>query len=49
MNTHEFITSYALPVAVSIAVMWLAYRLLFVNSNRFKFNRDFRVVSLLFS
>ena len=49
MNTHEFITSYALPVAVSIAVMWLAYRLLFVNSNRFKFNRDFLLVSLLFS
>ena len=49
MNTYEFITSYALPVAASIAVLWLAYRLLFVNSNRFKFNRDFLLVALLFS
>ncbi|MBQ3710583.1 MAG: TonB family protein [Bacteroidales bacterium] len=49
MNTHEFITSFALPVAASIAVLWLAYRLLFVNSNRFKFNRSFLLVALLFS
>ena len=49
MNAHEFITSYALPVAASIAVLWLAYRLLFVNSNRFKFNRSFLLVALLFS
>lgn len=49
MNTHEFITGYALPVAASIAVLWLAYRLLFVNSNRFKFNRIFLLTALLFS
>ena len=49
MTSHEFITSYALPIAVSIAVLWLAYRLLFVNSNRFKFNRSFLLVALLFS
>lgn len=46
---HEFITGYALPVAASIAVLWLAYRLLFVNSNRFKFNRIFLLTALLFS
>ena len=49
MNTQEFILSYALPVAASIAVLWVAYRLLFVNSNRFQFNRTFLLVSLLFS
>ena len=49
MNTQEFILSYALPVAASIAVLWVAYRLLFVHSNRFQFNRTFLLVSLLFS
>ena len=49
MSTQEFILSYALPVAASIAVLWVAYRLLFVNSNRFKFNRSFLLVALLFS
>ena len=49
MNTQEFIIGYALPVAASIAVLWVAYRLLFVNSNRFQFNRTFLLVSLLFS
>ena len=41
--------SYALPVAAAIAVLWIAYRLLFVNSNRFQFNRSFLLSSLLFS
>ena len=49
MNTQEFILSYALPVAASIAVLWIAYRLLFVNSNRFQFNRSFLLLALAFS
>ena len=43
------ILKYALPVAASIAVLWIAYRLLFVNSNRFQFNRSFLLLALLFS
>ena len=49
MNAQDFITGYALPVAASIAVLWIAYRLLFVNSNRFQFNRIFLLTALLFS
>ena len=49
MNAQDFITGYALPVAASIAVLWIAYRLLFVNSNRFQFNRGFLLTALLFS
>lgn len=49
MNAQEFIIGYALPVAASIAVLWIAYRLLFVNSNRFQFNRSFLLLALSFS
>ena len=49
MNAQEFIIGYTLPVAAAIAVLWVAYRLLFVNSNRFQFNRLFLIGALLFS
>ena len=39
MNNIEFFTNNLLPVAVSLMVLWVAYRLLFTNSNRFQFNR----------
>ena len=40
---------YILPVAISLMVLWVAYRLLFTNSNRFQFNRAFLLSALLFS
>ena len=40
---------YILPVAISLMVLWVAYRLLFTNSNRFQFNRCFLLSALLFS
>ncbi|MCR5013366.1 MAG: M56 family metallopeptidase [Bacteroidales bacterium] len=49
MNTQEYILGFAVPVALAIMILWLAYRLLFVNSNRFQFNRFFLLGSLLFS
>ena len=49
MNAQEFLIGYALPVTASIAVLWILYRLLFVNSNRFQFNRTFLLSALLFS
>lgn len=49
MNAQEFILGFAVPVALAIMILWLAYRLLFVNSNRFQFNRFFLIGSLLFS
>ena len=49
MNTQEFFIGYVLPIAASIAALWVAYRLLFVNSNRFQFNRGFLLAALLFS
>ena len=49
MNAQEFLIGYALPVTASIAVLWILYRLLFVNSNRFQFNRSFLLSAMLFS
>ena len=49
MNAHDFILGYACPIAVAIMVLWVAYRLLFNNSNRFQFNRVFLLSALLFS
>lgn len=40
---------YILPVAVSLMVLWVAYRLLFANSNRFQFNRFYLLLAMLFS
>lgn len=40
---------YILPVAISLMVLWVAYRLLFANSNRFQFNRFYLLLAMLFS
>ena len=49
MNANEFLTTNLLPVAVSLMVLWVAYRLLFTNSNRFQFNRFYLLTAMLFS
>ena len=49
MNTTEFFTNNLLPVALSLMVLWVAYRLLFTNSNRFQFNRFYLLTAMLFS
>lgn len=40
---------YILHVAISLMVLWVAYRLLFTNSNRFQFNRFYLLSAMLFS
>ena len=47
MDAKEMIIGNVLPIAVSIAAFWLAYLLLFRNSNRLKFNRSFLLLSML--
>ena len=47
MNAQELIIGHLLPIAVTIAVLWLVYRLLFRNSNRLCFNRFFLLTILL--
>jgi TonB family protein len=47
MNAKELILGHVLPIAATIAVLWLVYRLLFRNSNRLKFNRYFLLTSML--
>ena len=47
MNAQELIIGHLLPIAVTIAVLWLVYRLLFRNSNRLQFNRFFLLTSML--
>jgi len=47
MNAQELIIGHVLPIAATIAVLWLVYRLLFRNSNRLKFNRFFLLTSML--
>ena len=49
MNAQQLIIGHLLPVTAAIAVLWLVYRLLFVNSNRLKFNRLFLLTAMLFS
>ncbi len=49
MNAQEMIIGHVLPIAASVAVLWVAYRLLFSNSNRLKFNRMYLLTSLLFA
>ena len=47
MNTQELIIGHLLPIAATVAVLWLVYRLLFRNSNRLHFNRFFLLTSML--
>ena len=47
MNTQELFIGHLLPIAATIAVLWLVYRLLFRNSNRLHFNRFFLLTSML--
>ena len=49
MNNIEFFTNNLLPVAVSLMVLWVAYRLLFTNSNRFQFNRFYLLAAVVLS
>ncbi len=47
MNAQELIIGHLVPIAASVAVLWLVYRLLFRNSNRLLFNRFFLLTSML--
>ena len=47
MNAQELIIGHLLPIAATVAVLWLVYRLLFRNSNRLLFNRFFLLTSML--
>ena len=47
MNAQELIIGHLLPIAATVAVLWLVYRLLFRNSNRLHFNRFFLLTSML--
>ncbi len=38
-----------ISIALSIAILWIAYRVLFINSNRLVFNRAFLIIALGFS
>ena len=38
-----------ISIAIAIAVLWVAYRVLFINSNRLIFNRAFLIIALGFS
>ncbi len=49
MNAQQLIIGHLLPVAGGIVLLWMAYRLLFINSNRLKFNRLFLLTAMLFS
>lgn len=49
MNAQQLIIGHLLPIGAAIAVLWLAYRLLFINSNRLRFNRLFLLSAMLFS
>ena len=47
MNAKEFLIGHLVPIAATITVLWLMYRLLFRNSNRLHFNRFFLLTSML--
>ena len=49
MDAMELFTDYLLPIAIGLMVLWVAYRLLFTNSNRFQFNRFYLLTAMLFS
>ena len=38
-----------ISIAIAVAVLWVAYRVLFINSNRLTFNRAFLIIALGFS
>ena len=47
MKAQELIIGHLLPIAATVAILWLVYRLLFRNSNRLHFNRYFLLTSML--
>ena len=47
MKAQELIIGHLLPIAATVAILWLVYRLLFRNSNRLRFNRFFLLTSML--
>ncbi len=47
MKAQELIIGHLLPIAATVAVLWLVYRFLFRNSNRLHFNRYFLLTSML--
>ncbi len=49
MNTQALLIEYLIPIAIGLMVLWVAYRLLFTNSNRFQFNRFYLLSAMLFS
>ena len=49
MNAQELMIGHLLPIAATVAVLWVVYRLLFRNSNRLLFNRFFLLSSMLFA
>ena len=49
MNAQQLIINQLVPVTTGIIVLWLAYQVLFNNSNRLKFNRIYLLTALLFS
>lgn len=49
MNAQVIILVYLLPCSIALMVLWLCYRLLFVNSKSFQFNRFFLLTSMLFA
>ena len=38
-----------ISIAIAVALLWIAYRVLFINSNRLVFNRAFLIIALGFS
>ena len=49
MNAQIFFLGYLIPCAIALMVLWLCYRLLFVNSKSFQFNRFFLLTAMLFA
>ena len=47
MNAQVFILVYLLPCSIALMVLWMCYRLLFVNSKNFQFNRFFLLMAML--
>ena len=47
MNAQELIIGHLLPIAATVAILWLVYRFLFRSSNRLHFNRFFLLTSML--
>ncbi len=47
MNAQELIIGHLLPIAATVAALWVVYHLLFRNSNRLLFNRFFLLTSML--